>query len=54
MDALSRVTDAQIDIICEAFVSVSWPLGRDDFKALVRGTDDPQAIADAINAGIED
>jgi len=34
MDALSRVTDAQIDTICEAFVSVSWPLGRDDFKAL--------------------
>lgn len=34
MDALSRVTDAQIDTICEAFVSVSWPLGRDDFKVL--------------------
>lgn len=29
-------------------------LMKDDFKALVRGTDDPQAIADAINAGIED
>lgn len=28
-------------------------LMKDDFKALVRGTDDRQAIADAINAGIE-
>ena len=25
---------------------------RDDFKAVIRGTDDPQAISDAINAGI--
>lgn len=29
-------------------------LMRDEFKALVRGTDDAQAIADAINAGIEE
>ncbi len=29
-------------------------LMRDQFKALVRGTDDPQAIADAINAGIDE
>lgn len=29
-------------------------LMRDGFRDLVRGTDDPQAIADAINAGIED
>lgn len=29
-------------------------LMKDDFKALVRGTDDAQAIADAIEAGIED
>ena len=29
-------------------------LKKDEFKALVRGTDDPQAIADAVNAGIED
>ena len=28
-------------------------LMRDDFKSLVRGTDDAQAIADAVNAGIE-
>lgn len=34
MNALSRVTDAQVDAICEAFTSVSWPLGRDDFAAL--------------------
>ncbi|WP_285026093.1 DUF6301 family protein [Plantibacter sp. ME-Dv--P-122b] len=34
MDALARATDAQIDAVCEAFTSVSWPLGRDDFKAL--------------------
>nr|WP_239471784.1 fructose PTS transporter subunit IIA [Olsenella profusa] len=27
-------------------------LMRDEFKNLVRGTDDPQAIADAVNAGI--
>lgn len=29
-------------------------LMKDDFKNLLRGSDDPQAIADAINAGIED
>ena len=29
-------------------------LMRDEFKGLVRGTDDRQAIADAINAGIEE
>jgi len=29
-------------------------LMRDEFKALVRSTDDPQAIADAINAGIDE
>lgn len=34
MNALSRVTDAQVDAICEAFASVTWPLGRDDFAAL--------------------
>jgi hypothetical protein len=34
MGALARATDAQIDAVCEAFTSVSWPLGRDDFKAL--------------------
>lgn len=34
MDALSRVTDAQVDAVCDAFASVSWPLGRDDFGAL--------------------
>lgn len=28
-------------------------LMRDEFKNLVHGTDDPQAIADAINAGID-
>ncbi|ROR82641.1 hypothetical protein SAMN06295974_2735 [Plantibacter flavus] len=34
MGALARATDAQIDAVCEAFTSVSWPLGRDDFTAL--------------------
>jgi len=34
MDALARATDAQIHAVCEAFTSVSWPLGRDDFTAL--------------------
>ncbi|WP_405372331.1 MULTISPECIES: DUF6301 family protein [unclassified Microbacterium] len=34
MNALVRATDAQIDAVCEAFASVSWPLGRDDFRAL--------------------
>ena len=29
-------------------------LMKDEFKAHVRGTDDPQAIADAVEAGIED
>ena len=29
-------------------------LMKDEFKALVRGTDDPQSIADAVNAGIDD
>ena len=29
-------------------------LMKDEFKALVRGTDDPQAIAVAVNAGIDD
>lgn len=29
-------------------------LMRDEFKSLVRGTDDKQAIADAINAGIDE
>lgn len=29
-------------------------LMRDEFKSLVRGSDDPQAIADAINAGIDE
>ncbi len=29
-------------------------LMKEDFKSLVRGSDDPQAIADAINAGIEE
>ena len=29
-------------------------LMKDDFKNLLRGSDDPQVIADAINAGIED
>lgn len=29
-------------------------LMKADFKSLVRGTDDPQAIADAINAGIDE
>ena len=29
-------------------------LMRDEFKNLVHGTDDPQAIADAINAGISE
>ena len=28
-------------------------LMKDDFKTVIRGTDDPRAIADAINAGIE-
>ena len=28
-------------------------LMKDDFKNVIRGTDDPRAIADAINAGIE-
>ena len=27
---------------------------RSEFKELVRGTDDRQAIADAINAGIDE
>ncbi len=34
MTALARATNAQIDAICEAFTSVSWPLSRDGFKAL--------------------
>ena len=29
-------------------------LMREEFKSLVRGTDDRKAIADAINAGIEE
>ena len=29
-------------------------LMKDEFKALVRGTDDPKAIAEAVEAGIED
>lgn len=29
-------------------------LMKDDFKDLVRGSDDPQAIADAINRGIDE
>ena len=29
-------------------------LMKDEFKSLVRGTDDPQAIAEAVEAGIED
>ena len=29
-------------------------LMKDEFKALVRGTDDPRAIAEAVEAGIED
>lgn len=29
-------------------------LMRDEFKSLVRETDDPQAIADAINAGLDE
>lgn len=29
-------------------------LMKDDFKDLVRGSDDPQAIADAINSGIDE
>ena len=27
---------------------------KDDFKSLVRGSDDPKVIADAINKGIDD
>jgi hypothetical protein len=34
MTALARATDAQVDSLCDAFTSVSWPLGRDDFKTL--------------------
>lgn len=34
MTALARATDAQIDAICGAFASVSWPVGRADFMAL--------------------
>ena len=29
-------------------------LMKDEFKALIRGTDDASQIADAINAGIEE
>ena len=29
-------------------------LMKDEFKSLVRGTDDPQAIAEEVEAGIED
>lgn len=34
MTALARATDTQVDSLCDAFTSVSWPLGRDDFKTL--------------------
>ncbi|CAH0231009.1 hypothetical protein SRABI76_02752 [Microbacterium oxydans] len=37
MTALGRATDAQIDSFCDAFTSVSWPLGRVDFHALAEG-----------------
>ncbi|MDF2994191.1 MAG: hypothetical protein K0S37_4705 [Microbacterium sp.] len=36
MKALPRATDAQIDAVGEAFVSVSWPLGREEFEAFAR------------------
>ncbi|MBF4569075.1 hypothetical protein ITJ57_09895 [Plantibacter sp. VKM Ac-2880] len=34
MTTLAKVTDVQLDAVCEAFASVSWPLGRDDFATL--------------------
>ena len=34
MTALARATDAQIDAVCDAFATVSWPLDRGDFTAV--------------------